>query len=68
MLQELTSEREKPREKIISPMIEKKVGGDAERARCVLDNHRQNSEVLSNSLLSSELLRASTEKVSYLFS
>lgn len=37
-------------------------GGDAERARCLLDSHRQNSEVLSHSLLSSELLRASTER------
>lgn len=42
------------------------VGGDTERAGCVLDNHRQNSEVLSHS--TSELLRASTERVSYLAS
>lgn len=38
------------------------MGGAAERARCMLDNHRQ--KVLSHSLLSSELLRASTVNVS----
>ena len=35
-----------------------------ERARCLLDNHRQNHEILSHSLrLPSELPRASTERV-----
>lgn len=35
-----------------------------ERARCLLDNHRQNHEILSHSLrLPSELPRASTDRV-----
>ena len=38
-------------------------GGDVERARCLLDNHRQNHDISHFSTVSSELLRASTEKV-----
>lgn len=39
-------------------------GGSIERTRRLVDNHRQNHEILSHSLrLSSELLRASPEKV-----
>lgn len=67
-LQENVPEREKPREDSKPEDKEMEGGGNVERARCLLDNHRQNHEILSHPLcLSSELLRASTEKVSYLF-
>lgn len=34
-----------------------------ERARCLLDNHRQSRDIFHFSTVSSELLKASTEKV-----
>lgn len=65
-LQENAPERVKPRERTVSQRVQ----GDGGRRRCRgpdVGYHRLNHEILSHSLLSSELLRASTEKVSYLF-